>query len=261
MARGDLPYFNFYPSKFMTGIRGLTPAEVGVYTMLLCRIYEKGGPIEDDADVLSAWCGMRPDHFTKALGRLVRLKKFTLKDGILSNDRAQEEIEVRAKVVEVASRAGKASAQKRQQFQWPEATDVEQAFNHKIRIDKEREAKASPKKEPARRATRLPEDWALPRAWGVWAMDEEGMVADDVRREADRFKDYWHSTGGAKAAKLDWLATWKNWIRKRTDDEKNRAGGRGQRKRAFDATVNEIAHGVASGEIGLGAGIDDPFAA
>lgn len=63
-----------------------------------------------------------------------------------------------------------------------------------------------------KRAARLPEDWALPRAWGEWAI-EQGFSEAQTRIEADKFRDYWISKGGKDAAKLDWEATWRNWMR------------------------------------------------
>jgi hypothetical protein len=61
-------------------------------------------------------------------------------------------------------------------------------------------------------AARLPLDWVLPAPWGEWAV-AEGWQAAAVRREAEVFRDYWHARG-AGAAKVDWQATWRNWIRK-----------------------------------------------
>ena len=29
----------------------------------------------------------------------------------------------------------------------------------------------------------------------------------------NQFKDYWAGIGGQKGAKLDWFATWRNWVR------------------------------------------------
>lgn len=65
-----------------------------------------------------------------------------------------------------------------------------------------------------KRGTRLPEDWVLPKAWGEWALAErKGWIADDVRRCAEKFADYWRAKAGRDAAKLDWQATWRNWVR------------------------------------------------
>lgn len=66
-------------------------------------------------------------------------------------------------------------------------------------------------KQTKSRGSRLPEDWSPSEEQISWAKSERpGM---DLRIEADRFRDYWISTPGAKGVKLDWSATWRNWIR------------------------------------------------
>lgn len=62
-----------------------------------------------------------------------------------------------------------------------------------------------------RKKTRLPENWFLPKEWGVWAL-EQGLTTDEIRIEADCFADYWHSKGETR---VDWLATWRNWVRRK----------------------------------------------
>lgn len=56
----------------------------------------------------------------------------------------------------------------------------------------------------------LPADWSLPQEWGEWA-ETEGMAGDDILRESSKFKDYWLGNGKTK---VDWEATWRNWIRR-----------------------------------------------
>lgn len=62
-----------------------------------------------------------------------------------------------------------------------------------------------------KRGTRLPEDWFLPKAWGEWATENFHVSADQVRSEAERFKNYWLAKAGREAIKLDWSRTWQNW--------------------------------------------------
>lgn len=66
-----------------------------------------------------------------------------------------------------------------------------------------------PKKQ---KGTRLSESWSLPRAWGQWAVSE-GYTEQVIRIEAQKFRDYWCAKSGKDATKLDWFATWRNWIR------------------------------------------------
>nr|WP_235673159.1 helix-turn-helix domain-containing protein [Aeromonas veronii] len=65
-----------------------------------------------------------------------------------------------------------------------------------------------------RRGTRLPNDWFLPAEWGRWASQETGWPRERILLEAATFADYWQSLPGAKATKLDWEKTWRNWVRR-----------------------------------------------
>ena len=99
------------------------------------------------------------------------------------------------------------------------------------------EAKASTKK----RATRLPDDWFLPSEWGQWAVDEFSMREVDVRSQADRFKDYWIGVGGQKGTKLNWEATWRNWIRKHIEEKGTSHGKRTYRETASAQDTARVA--------------------
>ncbi len=79
-------------------------------------------------------------------------------------------------------------------------------------------AAPAPPQKPKRASptgTRLPDGWRLPKAWGDWALDERPDWTDkDVRHEADCFADYWRAKAGKDGRKADWLATWRNWVRR-----------------------------------------------
>lgn len=62
------------------------------------------------------------------------------------------------------------------------------------------------------RGTRLAKDWALPKAWGNWALSKYPQWSPDkVRDEALKFRNHWVGKTGKDATKLDWEATWQNW--------------------------------------------------
>lgn len=60
-------------------------------------------------------------------------------------------------------------------------------------------------------ATRLPADWEPSKS------DVEFLVGNrpelDLQETKFRFKDYWAAQPGQKGRKLDWSATWRNWVR------------------------------------------------
>ena len=61
------------------------------------------------------------------------------------------------------------------------------------------------------KGTRLPADWSLPTVWEDWARTQRPDL--DLLMTAESFADYWHAIPGAKGLKLDWLATWRRWVR------------------------------------------------
>lgn len=60
-------------------------------------------------------------------------------------------------------------------------------------------------------ATRLPEQWALPKDWANWALGR-GLSKETVLLEAEKFHNCWIAKSGKDATKLNWRATWRNWV-------------------------------------------------
>jgi len=73
------------------------------------------------------------------------------------------------------------------------------------------EADTDKKQNKKKLGSRLAQDWVLLKTWGEWAQQERPDL--DVRKVADQFKDYWIAQPGQKGVKLDWEATWRNWVR------------------------------------------------
>ncbi|MFY2088370.1 helix-turn-helix domain-containing protein [Achromobacter xylosoxidans] len=92
-------------------------------------------------------------------------------------------------------------------------------------------------KVPSTRGARLPATWVLPRSWGLEAQRLcPGLTVERIREIADEFRDYWVALPGSKACKLDWEATWRNWVRKEGRNAMPRNGR--------SSVVGVDAHGV-----------------
>ena len=87
----DTPWIKWYPSDFLNGISDLSPHEIAVYTVILCRIYDEDGPIRDDVQKIARRCNMRLPECEKAIQMLVEDGKLSRADGYLDNERAQKE--------------------------------------------------------------------------------------------------------------------------------------------------------------------------
>lgn len=67
----------------------------------------------------------------------------------------------------------------------------------------------------AKRASRLPDDFKPDLKYASDAVPDL-----DAQAEYERFRDFWRSKPGSAGTKLDWPATWRNWIRTCRDNGK-----------------------------------------
>jgi len=77
--------------------------------------------------------------------------------------------------------------------------------------------KSSSLPKPKGRGTRLGADWVLPMPGRDYAASI-GVPSTVIDREAEKFRDFWIAKAGANGVKLDWDATWRNWIRRVADE-------------------------------------------
>lgn len=92
----ESPWIKFYASDWLAGTSGLTAAERGVYITILALIYEANEPIAFDEARLARRCGIPKASFRRSVDGLCDEGKLSLRDGKLSNKRAEKEISDRA---------------------------------------------------------------------------------------------------------------------------------------------------------------------
>jgi uncharacterized protein YdaU (DUF1376 family) len=61
------------------------------------------------------------------------------------------------------------------------------------------------------RGARLDPGWVPSEIDAAWARAKRPDL--DIPETIERFRDYWTAKAGADATKLDWSATWRNWVR------------------------------------------------
>jgi len=61
------------------------------------------------------------------------------------------------------------------------------------------------------KGSRLSPDWMLSKEWETWAQAERPDL--NIHKTAESFRDFWIAKAGAGGVKLDWQATWRNWVR------------------------------------------------
>lgn len=61
-----------------------------------------------------------------------------------------------------------------------------------------------------KRPTRIPDDFAPTPEMVAWARQKVPDINGPL--ETEKFVNYWRAKAGKDALKLDWVATWKNWL-------------------------------------------------
>lgn len=252
----------------MGGVRGLSAQEVGVYIMLLCRMYEEDGPVEYHTLKLSTYCGMREKTFAAVAEKLMALGKIIMSDGMIFNARAAIEIADRADKLKNNSKAGKVSAEKRQGNQGVEATDVQQPFNHiDIDIDKNKEiGKPISRGSTENEILSELEKWVSRSAAESFIayrkrMKGKALTVLAAKRIATTLGEIFNARGDpddalGMAEEKGWMSVQADWYFR----AKKRASQNGQQNAAFGSTINAVADGLSAGTIRLDNSRSDPFA-
>lgn len=74
-----------------------------------------------------------------------------------------------------------------------------------------------------RKATRVPDDFRPDESMRAWYRENVGALLDG-RVEHEKFMDYWRAMPGVRGQKLDWPATWRNWMRSAAERVSRRVG-------------------------------------
>jgi uncharacterized protein YdaU (DUF1376 family) len=191
-------YYQFNIGDYASHTRHLNPIEDIAYRRLLDAYYLQERPLNAGISSVARQINMR-EHEDEV--KLVLEEFFLLTEDGWVNQRADKEINHYKAKVEQASRAGKASAERRSNSR---STDVQPTNNQEpITI-----VEAKPKQS---RGTRLPADWVPTEDQIQFCKTHRTDLSPQTT--ADRFRDYWSAQPGAKGVKLDWDATWRNWVR------------------------------------------------
>lgn len=227
------PFMQLWVSDFIADTTDLDAVEFGAYMLIILAMWKKGGSLPDNEVKMRriARCGRSWPRVWESIK-----DQFVVKGGLIINERLAEEHASAVAKSKVnrhnGALGGKAKSLNNNKAVVANAKNSPEQLELEQEIDK-RDTNVSPKK-----ATRLSDDWILPSSWGGWAVDEFNLPEDTVRFEADQFKDYWIGVGGQRGTKLNWEATWRNWIRRNTKGNHN-GNGTNNRQSSGDAQYDE----------------------
>jgi hypothetical protein len=112
MARKKFPRFDFYPTNFLDGVRGMPAAEVGDYIRLMAHMYDAGGVVEYDPEKLRHLLECRKVDVEKRIQKLIDREKIYIDEcGFLHNPRVDKELEIDDVCPQVGGKLGSSCAQ------------------------------------------------------------------------------------------------------------------------------------------------------
>ncbi|PIT68585.1 DUF1376 domain-containing protein [Bartonella tribocorum] len=86
---------------------------------------------------------------------------------------------------------------------------IETSSDNQPPIHEQENVPKKAKRSQANRGCRLPDDFEPDYDFAI----EEGLPPERVKVEIAKFRDYWTAKSGKDATKIDWQATWRNWVR------------------------------------------------
>ena len=203
-------YYQHHIGDFIKDTSFLTNEEIGIYLKLIWLYYDSEKPLPNNLFELGMKTGTRDNQIVLE-GLLEMFFILDENNQCWNHNRCDKELEHYKQQLIIASKAGKASALKRALNKNP--TGVEQALS-----DRSTEVQPTNNHKPLTNnqdkktlGKRLANDFSFPLEWEQFCQQTRPEL--HPTRTFDQFKDYWVAQPGQKGIKLDWFATWRNWVR------------------------------------------------
>lgn len=217
----EFPALPLWTDAYIADTQHLTNEEHGVYLRLIMFAWRSPDcALPDDDKRLAIMVGMTAKKWTSIKQTIMSF--WTLTDGFWRQKRltaGRDFVERQRKQKRVAGEASAKSKPLKNKEVEPTAvsepyptadiTARQQSISISIKEDKKEETIVSSKKTNSQKGTRIPDDWQPDIDFAI----REGLSREEALREADKFRDYWKAKPGREGVKLDWDATWRNWVR------------------------------------------------
>ena len=195
-------YYQFNIGDYQSHTSHLSEMEDLVYRRLLDWYYLHETPIPLDEAEVSRQIRMR--SHTESIAIVLR-EYFERTDVGWIHHRANKEIAKAGDKSEKASASAKARWSKKDANALPTQSESNATHNTLPITQDTKHIKEN------KRGSRLSQDFIFPSDWLVFCKQERPDL--QPVQTFEKFKDYWIAQAGQKGVKLDWFATWRNWVR------------------------------------------------
>ena len=205
-------YYQFNIGDYQSHTSHLSEIEDLAFRRMLdwCYLHEK--PLPLDVDEISRQIRMRTHSESIAI---VLREYFERTEVGWINVRAIQEMLKVGEKSEKASASAKARWGKKDANALPTQSDSNATHNTLPITHNTKEKKEN------KRGSRLAQDFVLSKEWIEFCVSQRPDL--HPAQTFDQFKDYWTSQAGQKGVKLDWSATWRNWVRSTHAPKRNPA--------------------------------------
>ena len=190
----------------------LTMLQHGAYTLLIDSCYDR--EVFPTLEQALEWTWASTEAEVEAV-KFVLSRFFELdKEGCYVQDRILQELLHYHKNADTNKRIADEREAKRRENSTKRVPSVNEATpNHKpLTINQEPIEKKTLGK-------RLVSDFSFPKEWEEFCQQTRPELSPI--KTFDQFKDYWIAQAGQKGVKLDWFATWRNWVRSTNAPKQN----------------------------------------
>ena len=197
-------YYSFNIGDYQSHTAHLSEMEDLAYRRMLdwCYLHEK--PLPLDVEEISRQIRMRTHCDCIAIVLREYFKRTD--DGYIS-DRVQHEL---SRAAEKSSKA-RLSAEARWSTKKTNNANALPTQSERNAIPIHQDTNTPRYQGKATRGSRLPSDWKPDAELAEWSKAERPDL--NLRKVLEEFRDYWTSVAGSKGVKLNWDATWRNWVR------------------------------------------------
>ena len=204
-------YYQFNIGDYQSHTAHLSEMEDLAYRRLLDWYYLHECPIPLDSNEIARQIRMRSHSDSIAIVLQEYFERTT--DGWIHH-RADKEIEKTGDKSQKASASAKARWNKAKDANALPAQSDSNATHNTLHITQNTKEKKTLGK-------RLATDFQFPLEWEQFCQQTRPEL--NPTRTFDQFKDYWIAQAGQKGVKLDWSATWRNWVRSTNAPKQNPA--------------------------------------
>ena len=206
-------YYQFNIGDYQSHTAHLSEMEDLAYRRLLDWYYLHECPIPLDSNEIARQIRMRSHSDSIAIVLQEYFERTT--DGWVHH-RADKEIEKTGDKSQKASASAKARWNKAKDANALPAQSDSNATHNTLHITQNTKEKKENK-----RGSRLAQDFVLSKDWIEFCVSQRPEL--NAQQTFDQFKDYWIAQAGQKGVKLDWFATWRNWVRSTHAPKRNPA--------------------------------------